>query len=400
MRRTVAFAGFAYVVTAVLLLTGQPASSEDASTGKDIFRFDTFGDEQLWTNTLHLEQAIANVPPTMALAVGLKVDAEALPASVIDALKGGQVNLSDPAVTRQLLSLNAVVGVIGKVTNGHLDSIGITCAFCHSTVDNSVTTGVGKRLDGWPNRDLNVGAIVALSSALSGAQKEVFNSWGKGKFDPRLNAFDGSTLISLNRSTFPVVIPPAYGLRGVQFETVTGDGPISYWNNYVGVSQMGGHGNFSDDRIHLTITQTPPDQVTPKLPALLDYQLNLQAPEPPSGSFDQGAAGRGRGIFNGVAGCSNCHRSPLFTDVVNGPNADTPLLHAPSETGMEAVYAARSATGKYRTAPLRGVWQHPPYFHDGSAADLAAVVNHYDTVQKLGLSAAQKADLVEFLKSL
>jgi hypothetical protein len=184
----VAFAVFAYVVTAVLVLTGQPASSADTSDGKDIFRFDTFGDEQLWTNTLHLEQAIANVSPTTALAVGLKVDADAVPASVIDALKAGQVNLSDPAVTRQLLSLNAVVGVIGTVTNGHLDSIGITCAFCHSTVDNSVTTGVGKRLDGWPNRDLDVGAIVALSSVLSPAQKEVFNSWGKGKFDPRLNA--------------------------------------------------------------------------------------------------------------------------------------------------------------------------------------------------------------------
>jgi hypothetical protein len=198
----------------------------------------------------------------------------------------------------------------------------------------------------------------------------------------------------------PVVIPPAYGLQRVGFETVTADGPISYWNNYVGVSQMGGHGNFSDARIRLTITQTPPDLVTPKLPALRDYQLSLPAPEPPPGSFDRAAAGRGTGVFNGIARCNACHKPPAYTDVVRGANDDTPLLHAPSETGMEPVYASRSATGQYRTSPLRGVWQHPPYFHDGSAPDLMAVVNHYNTVRSLGLSESQKRDLVEFLKSL
>jgi hypothetical protein len=388
--------------TVGLLLISRAASSADALDGKSIFRFDTFGDEQLWTNALHLERAIATVSPSTALGVGLKVDVDALPASVVNALRTRQVNLSDPAVTLQLLSVNAVVGVIGKVNNGHLDSVGITCALCHSTVDNSLTQGIGRRLDGWPNRDLDVGMIASLSPMLTADQKRTFTSWGKGKFDPRLNAFDGTTFISLNRSTVPVVIPPAYGLQRVGFETVTADGPISYWNNYVGVSQMGGHGNFSDarPRIGLTIRQAPPDLVTPKLPALRDYQLSLPAPEPPRGSFDRAAAGRGTGVFNGIARCNECHKPPAYTDVVRGANDDTPLLHAPGETGMEPVYASRSATGQYRTAPLRGVWQHPPYFHDGSAPDLMAVVNHYNKVRSLGLSEAQKRDLVEFLKSL
>ncbi|HEY7191432.1 MAG TPA: hypothetical protein VH436_33000 [Vicinamibacterales bacterium] len=402
MRRTSVLIGVACWATVALLLISQPASSQNALDGKSIFRFDTFGDEQLWTNTLHLEQAIAQVSPVTALGVGLKVDVDALPASVVNALKTNGVNLNDPAVTLQLLSANAVVGVVGKVSNGHLDSIGVTCALCHSTVDNSLMPGIGHRQDGWPNRDLNVGAIIALSTALTPEQRAAVTSWGKGKFDARLQAFNGTTFIPLNRSTVPVVIPPAFGLARVVFETVTADGPISYWNNYVGVSQMGGHGNFSDLRPHinLTITQTPPDLVTPKLAALRDYQLSLQAPAPPSGSFDRAAAGRGTGVFNGAARCNTCHQPPAYTDVVRGPNDSTPLLHSPSETGMDPVYASRSATGQYRTSPLRGVWQHPPYFHDGSAPDLLAVVNHYDRVRSLRLSDAQKRDLVEFLKSL
>jgi cytochrome c peroxidase len=162
---------------------------------------------------------------------------------------------------------------------------------------------------------------------------------------------------------------------------------------------MGGHGSFSDPRIGLRITQTP-DLVTPKLPALLEYQLKLRAPKPPHRSFDRHAARRGEDLFNGVARCSTCHTPPAFTDVLSGADPTVPFLHAPFETGMESVYAARSATGRYRTAPLRGIWQHPPYFHDGSAADLPAVVNHYNTVLRLGLTAQQTADLVEFLKSL
>ena len=400
MKRVIVVAAFSCLAVIAASYAGQPASSAKQLDGKQIFRFDTFGDEQLWTTFLRMHEAIAKVSPATALAAGLKVDVEALPPAVVKALRSGKVNLDDPAVTKQLLAANAVVGVVGRVgAAGNLESIGITCALCHSTVDNSLTAGIGRRLDGWPNRDLNVGLIVALSPALTDAQRGVFKSWGKGKFDPRLQAFEGTSFIPLHSPTLPVVIPPAYGLQRVQFETVTGDGPISYWNNYVGVSQMGGHGSFSDSRIGLTITQTP-DQVTPKLPALLQYQLSLRAPAPPTGSFDVAAARRGENLFSGVARCKTCHTPPLFTDVLNGPNPGTPLLHAPAETGMEPVYASRSATGAYRTAPLRGIWQHPPYFHDGSAADLLAVVNHYDKVLSLGLSAAQKADLVAYLKSL
>ena len=398
MKRLVAVTAGIYLVALGATIWAQPRTK--GLDGQQIFRFDTFGDEQLWTDTLKMPQVIATVSPATALGVGLKVDVDALPRPVVDALVAGKIDLNDPAVTTTLLSLNAVVGVVGKVSaTGELESVGVTCALCHSTVDNSLTAGVGRRLDGWPNRDLNVGAIIALSPVLNDAQRAIFNSWGPGRYDARLQAFNGTNLISLNTTTFPVLIPPAYGLRGVGFETYTGDGPISYWNNYVAVTQMGGHGSFTDPRLGLNITQTP-DLVTPKLPALLDYQLKLQAPEPPKKSFNQAAATRGERIFNGAGRCASCHTPPKFTDVLNGPDPNVPLLHAPSETGMEPVYATRTATGGYRTAPLRGVWSHAPYFHDGSAPDLPAVVNHYDKVFSLGLTEAQKADLVEYLKSL
>ena len=251
------------------------------SSGQTIFRFDTFGDEQLWTNVLRMHEAIGSVNPVTALAVGLKVDVDALPPALIAALQSGKVDLTDPAVTIELLRLNAVVGISGKVDDtGRLTSIGTTCALCHSTVDNSFTAGIGKRLDGWPNRDLNVGAIVGLSPALDPALKTEFSKWGRGKYDPRHHVFDGTNIIPLpippdSPPSVPVLIPPAYGLQGVGFETYTGDGPISYWNSYVGVSQMGGHGTFNDPRIGVFITQKP-DRVTPKLPALLDYQLSLR----------------------------------------------------------------------------------------------------------------------------
>ena len=250
--------------------------------------------------------------------------------------------------------------------------------------------GIGTRLDGWPNRDLNPEAIIALFPALTTVQKAVYNSWGPGRFDPRFNV-DG-----ING---PVLIPPAYGLKGVGFETYTGDGPISYWNNYVAVVEMGGHGSFSDPRIGINIIQEP-DLVTPKLPELLRYQLSLATPPPPPGSFDQTAARRGEALFMTRARCSSCHIPPTFTDVSAGPNPNVPLLHDPSEVGTDPSYAQRSATKQYRTTPLRALWQHPPYFHDGSAPTLAAVVNHYDRVFGLGLTAKQKADLVEYLKSL
>ena len=368
--------------------------------GQRIFRYDTFGDEQLWTDVLRMHEVLATVPPATALAVGLKVDLEALPREIVAALKAGEVDLNDPAVTVELLRLNAVVGVRGRVNRaGQLASVGITCALCHSTVDDSFAAGIGRRLDGWANTDLNVGAIAALSPAFDAATKAEFNTWGPGKYDPRHHAFDGTNILPLNSPSLPIVIPAIYGLKGVGFETYTADGPISYWNSYVGVGQMGGHGSFKDPRIGLIIRQRP-DLVTPKLPALLDYQLSLETPGPPKGSFNRAAALRGRRLFRNEAGCASCHQGPNFTDVLSGPRHAVPVLHDPDEVGTEPGYAARSATGKYRTTPLRGLWQHAPYFHDGSAPDLMAVVNHYDQQFGLNLSAAQKADLVEFLKSL
>jgi mono/diheme cytochrome c family protein len=399
MRRTVIASAVVLVGLILSLSQARTATGARPVNGRDVFRFDTFRDEQLWTDTLRLHEAIATVSPATALAVGLKVDSEALPQPVINALKAGQVDVNDPAVTRRLLELDAVVGVRGRVADGHLKSIGVTCALCHSTVDNSVAPGIGKRLDGWPNRDLNVGAIVALSPVLDDSLKAVFRSWGPGKYDARQHAFDGTSLTILNTPSIPTVIPPAFGLGGVGFETFTGDGPISYWNNYVGVTQMGGHGSFNDPRIGLSVTQKP-DVVTPKLPALLAYQLSLPTPPPPAGSFNQTAAARGEAVFNGAGKCGSCHIPPTYTDVRSGPDPRVPFLHAPAEIGADPLYAARSATGMYRTTPLRALWQHPPYFHDGSAADLLAVVNHYNSVLSLGLTDAQKADLVEFLKSL
>ncbi|HET7617825.1 MAG TPA: c-type cytochrome [Gemmatimonadaceae bacterium] len=394
----VGIAGF-LVTCAVVLAGAQPASSTKRFDGQTVFRYDTFGDEQLWTDVLRMHEVLPGVSPETALAVGLKVDSEALPAAVLDALRAGQIDLKDPAVTVTLLKLNAVVGVRGQVNEaGVLTRVGVTCALCHSTVDNSVAPGVGKRLDGWPNRTLNVGAIVSLSPVLDDATKTEFRTWGPGRYDPRHHIFDGTNIVPLNSPSLPVLIPPAYGLKHVGFETYTGDGPISYWNSYVGVTQMGGHGTFIDPRLGITVQQTP-DRVTPKLPALLDYQLSLEAPAPPPGSFDRVAARRGQHVFRD-AGCATCHRGPAFTDVLSGPKDLRPLLHSPRSVGQDPRYAQRTATGKYRTSPLRGVWQHPPYFHDGSAPDLLAVVNHYDRLFRLHLTPQQKADLVEYLKSL
>ena len=381
------------------------ASSHDGGRlvdlGRQIFRFDTFGDEQLWTDVLRMHEVVATVDPATALAVGLKVDVNALPAAIVTALRNGDVDLTNPAVTIELLRLNAVVGLRGKVNGaGQLTSLGVTCALCHSTVDNSLTRGIGRRLDGWANTDLNVGMIVSLSPspALDEATKAEFRTWGPGKYDPRHHAFDGVNIIPLNSPSLPVVIPPIYGLKGVGFETYTGDGPISYWNSYVGVSQMGGQGRFFDPRLPLRIIQTP-DLVTPKLLPLLAYQLSLVTPEPPRGTVDLRSARRGQRLFEGKANCDSCHRGSTFTDVLSdfwrGPR-----LHDAAEVGMDPRYAERSATGKYRTTPLRALWQHPPYFHDGSAADLAAVVEHYDRLFELDLTDAEKRDLIEYLESL
>jgi len=368
--------------------------------GRMILRYDTFGDEQLWTDVLRMHEVIPTVDPVTALAVGLKVDVDALPAGVVAALRAGQVDLTNPAVTIELLRLNAVVGVKGTVdAAGQLTKVGVTCALCHSSVDDSFAPSIGKRLDGWANTDLNVGAIVALSPVLDDATKAEFRNWGPGKYDPRHHALDGFNIVPLNSPSLPIVIPPIYGLRGVGFETFTADGPISYWNSYVGVGQMGGKGNFNDPRIGLFIQQTP-DLVTPKLGALLDYQLSLRSPQAPKGSVNAAAAARGKQVFRNQAQCATCHQGPNFTDVLSGPDRRVPLLHEPAETGMDPAYAMRSATGKYRTTPLRGLLQHAPYFHDGSAPDLHSVISHYDTLFGLNLTPAEKADLVEYLKTL
>ena len=392
-----------YLFATTLTISGAAQSADarhghDLRDGKTIFRFDTFGDEQLWTDVLRMHEVIPTIDPTTALGVGLKVDVRALPQSLVRALRRGEVDLTDPAVTLELIRLNAVVGIKGTVENGTLTKVGITCALCHSTVDDSFAPGIGRRLDGWAATDLNVGAIVALSPALDDATKAEFRTWGPGKYDPRHHAFDGTNIIPLNSPSLPVVIPPAYGLKGIGFETYTGDGPISYWNSYVGVSQMGGHGTFNDPRINLFINQTP-DLVTPKLPALLDYQLSLRAPNPPFRSVNWLRALRGRAVFRNEARCATCHQGRTFTDVLSG-SGSAPVLHDPAEVGTEPEYATRSATKQYRTTPLRGLLQHPPYFHDGSAADLPAVVEHYDQHFDLDLTARQKADLVEYLKTL
>ena len=359
---------------------GAAVAGEEAAPpadGKQIFRHATFGDEQKWTDQLRLHEVIAAaVDPKTALKVGLKVDSEVLPPGILD-----KADLSSPATTVALIKLGAVVGVEGKVDDrDKLVSVGVTCALCHSTVDDSVAPGIGRRLDGWPNRDLDVGSIIALSPAVPEAEKKVLRSWGKGRYDPRR---------SIDKANGAVLIPPAYGLKGVEAETYTGDGPVSYWNAYVAITQMGGKGDFEDARIKVAVDSTP-DLVTSRLPALRDYQLGLAAPTPPAGSFDAAAAERGRAVFDRA--CASCHEGSDYTD--------SPRLHAPEETGMDPAYAARSATRRYRATPLRALWQHPPYFHDGSVATLAEVVEHYDARLKLKLTSAQKKDLVELLKSL
>lgn len=354
-------------------------SASVGARGREIFRHETWGDEAFWTNVLRLHEVVQNaVDPVTALAVGLKVDATRLPPGFL-----AGADLTSPATTVELLRRDAVVGLKAKVTaTGRIAQLGITCALCHSTVDNSVAPGVGRRLDGWPNRDLNVGAIVALSPVLDAGTKAVFRSWGPGRYDAYFN-HDGKN--------DPVLIPPAYGLRDVALETYTGEGPISYWNSYVAVTQMHGQGSFRDPRLGINIVAQP-DLVTPTLPVLRDYQFTLEPPPPPSDSFDAIAAERGRVVFNGAGRCASCHIPPTYTDA--------PLLHTPGETGSDPVLAGRGTTGRYRTTPLRGAWQHPPYFHNGSAATLTDVVAHYNTTLQLGLTRQQQADLVQFLRSL
>jgi mono/diheme cytochrome c family protein len=375
----------AAAVTALLLVPAlQTATAADADAdlvkqGQQIFRFDTFGDEQLWTDKLGLHKVVETaVDPTTALKVGLKVDADALPPGTLE-----KADLKSPATTVALLKLNAVVGLKAEVdANNKITKLGVTCALCHSTVDDSVQAGIGKRKDGWPNRDLDVGKIISLSPALTAEQKKVYTSWGPGKYDPRYNQ-DGKNT--------PLVLPPAYGLAKVKNETYTAEGPISYWNAYVAVTQMGGKGNFQDTKLAIDVKHTP-DMVTSKLPALRAYQHSLEAPKADPSKFDAAAAKRGKTVFD--ANCASCHVGGSGTD------NDSGKLHPAKETGMDEAYAMRTKSKAYRTTPLRGLMQHPPYFHDGSAKELDDVVKHYDKVRDLKLTGEQRKDLVEFLKTL
>jgi mono/diheme cytochrome c family protein len=366
--------------------------------GKQIFRFDTFGDETTWTDTLHMNDVIAAaVDPKTALAVGLKVDADALPPSVVAGIQDGSISLTSPDTTLALIGLDAVVGIKGTVetVNGKstLTRVGITCALCHSTVDDSFAPGIGKRLDGWPNRDLNPGLIISLSPALTSAQKAVYSSWGPGMYDPRYN-IDG-----ING---PQVISPAFGLQGVHKIIATGDGDdLAYWNRYVAVTQMGGHGNFTDARVGtgINITNGTDDLVSTKLPALQAYQLSIAAPPAPTGSFDAAAAARGKVLFEGKAGCVTCHSGSEFTDANERLHPASDVASEPEAPGVPS-YASRTATKQYRTAPLKGVWQHPPYFHNGSAATLDDVVAKYNAKKALGLTSTEVADVAQYVKSL
>ena len=399
--------------------------------GRHTFRYDTFGDQDFWGGTLQLHQALEGsqfggvgpgVSPATALAVGLKVDVDALPPSLIAALQRGQVNLTSPAATLALLKQNAVLGVTGYFNpDGSLRSVGIQCALCHSTVDNSFSApgippgNIGHRLDGWANRDLNVGAIVSLAPNLQPVAdllqvdvptvKTVLASWGPGKFDAEL--FMDGKAFRPNGKSAAALIPPAFGLAGVNLHTWTGWGSVPYWNAFVANLEMHGKGTFFDPRLddaaqfpiaarnHFGHVSNQPDLITGKLPALHFYQLSIPAPAPPKGSFDEAAAKRGDELFSGKAQCTTCHTEPLWTE----PGWD---LHTGQKICIDNFQADRAPDHRYRTSPLNGLWTHTKggFYHDGRFATLLDVVNHYDSCFNLGLSAQEKADLVQYLKSL
>lgn len=393
--------------------------------GRETFRYATFGDEAFWGDGIGLHLALAGaqnggvgpgVSPATALGVGLKVDVDALPRSLVRSLAHGKVDLQDPATTLALLKLDAVVGVTGMFDErGRLASMGIQCALCHSTVDDSLAAGIGHRRDGWANRDLDIGAIIALAPRLESVAtvlgvdvptvRKVLNSWGPGKFDAVL-FMDGKAFRPDGKSA-AVLIPPAFGLSGVNLHTWTGWGSVTYWNAFVANLEMHGQGTFFDPRLKDSArfpvaarngfddVRAEEDLITPALAALHFYQLALDAPRPPRGSYDRRSAQRGEALFSDKAGCARCHVPPLFTEP--GWN-----MHTGAEIGIDEFQASRSPDQRYRTSPLRGLWTHGKggYYHDGRFATLAAVIDHYDRHFSLGLSAGEKKDLAEYLKSL
>ncbi|HEU5179761.1 MAG TPA: hypothetical protein VFW45_03150 [Candidatus Polarisedimenticolia bacterium] len=444
MRRLKILLGAAGTLSLLLVLAGMGGSSDTRPArlttydraivdngermmgeGRSTFRFDTFGDEAFWGDLLHLHQAIAGsnlggvgpgVSPRTALAVGLKVDVDALPSTLIDKLRRRQVDLDSPATTLALLKLNSVVGVTGFFDDsGKLRSMGIQCALCHSTVDNSLAPGIGHRLDGWANRDLDVGTIISLAPNLQpiagllnvsqDAVRDVLKKWGPGKFDAEL-ILDGKT-VGPDGGTSATLIPPAFGMAGVNLHTWTGWGSVTHWNAFVANLEMHGKGTFYDPRLDDAAkfpiaaangfghVRSDEDRITPKLASLHFYQLAIPAPRPPSGSFDREAAARGRTVFNGDGKCSTCHVPPLFTEP--GWN-----MHTAEEMVIDDFQAKRSPDEAYRTSPLRGLWTHTRggFYHDGRFPTLDAVVSHYDSTRGLKLSEEQKKDLVEYLKSL
>jgi hypothetical protein len=425
-------------------------ASKKVEQGEKIFRFDTFGDEAFWGDTLKLHQAIEGatlggvgpgVSPRTALAVGLKVDVDALPHELVEQIEKGRVRLNDPAVTLALLKLNAIVGVTGFFNaSGTLKSVGIQCALCHSTVDDSApalcagqitpnpgTGCIGHRLDGWANRDLNIGAIVALAPDLSsiadlletdqGTVRKVLNSWGPGKFDAEL-LLDGKAfnpqqvtdgVVTGKNVSGASLIPPAFGLAGVNLHTWIGWGSVPHWNAFVANLEMHGKGRFFDPRLNnaaqfpiaaahgfadLPHISPDDDLVTSKLGPLQLYQLSIPAPDP-TVRFDNAAAARGDELFSGKAGCNNCHAEPLWSEP--GWN-----LHQPSDVCIDSFQADRGPDMRYRTSPIGALSTHLKggFYHDGRFADLNAVVEHYNTCMNLGLSDVEKSDLIQYLLSL
>jgi hypothetical protein len=392
--------------------------------GRETFRNDTFGSEAFWGDKLGLHEAIEGsdsstsrgVSPKTALSVGLKVDAEALPADLVEKIKKGAVNMDDPATTVALLKLGAVVGVRGFFEErGKLRSVGVTCALCHSTVDDSFSAGIGRRLDGWANRDLDIGKIVSLAPHLDPIAamlktdvetvKKVLRSWGPGKYDAELDK-DGKAFRPDGKSS-ATLLPPAYGLAGVNLHTYTGFGSVTYWNAYVANTQMHGKGVYFDERLKESgqfpvsartgswNTRSDEDRITPKLAGLHFYQLSIPSPRPPAGSFDEAAFQRGQNLFGGKAKCASCHVPPLYTEPGNN-------LHSPAEIGIDSFQAERSPTKAYRTTPLRGLWAHQKggFYHDGRFATLTEVLEHYDRQLDLKLSDSEKKDLIQFLLGL